>query len=252
MEQVKQLNIANIQLNLEGFITCFDENFSQLLDITETNVIGVHLNTILDDNIFEKITPFKTKITGLLFKNHKSKSNINTLQVIYLNVTKNTNTYNIKFVNWLNWLNKLYNSSENAYNLITKMNNKDLLDFNKLSDIYAFNALYPLLMHIPLNHINNISGTAFYDILRNFINRKNNDVINKDYARNVYSRLKTSIREETGISNMLVSDILKNEQLLNLTSPQNLCIANTQLTKNQLFLEYNDEILDLLLNKDFT
>ena len=56
---------------------------------------------------------------------------------------------------------------ESGYSLMTTINNSNnSLAIEKASDIYCFNALYPLLMHIPRKHISCINSSAFYDVFR--------------------------------------------------------------------------------------
>ena len=69
-------------------------------------------------------------------------------------------------------------------------------NFAQSSDIHSFKALLPLILVKPRN-IPGISLTAVYDILHPFINRRN-DKLNKDYLRNTFSRLRTSLKEQTG------------------------------------------------------
>lgn len=181
--------------------------------------------------------------SGLLITNDPKKENVG---IYYFKFFDNSK---LIYVNWLNWIHQISDSINNSYNLIKKVNDNYKDHIVHKSDIHCFSGLYPLLMHLPHNYIGNISTMSFYDIFRIFCNRKDNDRISKDYSRNVYSRLKTSINEEFHVKNMTIFDLMKNSEFINLKNDDDILLKKTQLKDNIIINDYQDKTLEIILDQ---
>ena len=205
------------------------------------NCIPIKNNGDIESNFTtKKILDYKSGI----FINNKKEDN--QIVIYYFKVFED----NLLYANWLDWIHKISQSMNNGYNMMKDTNNLHKDNLTTKSDIHCFKALFPLLMHMPHNYINNISTMAFYDIFRIFCNRRDNDTITKDYARNIYSRLKTSIHEEFNLKNMNLFDLMQNHnKLIKFDTLDDIGLQNTKLKEPIIIENYKDDMLDIILKQ---
>ena len=185
--------------------------------------------------------------SGLIITNDSKRENVG---MYYFKLFDKDKT--LIYVNWLNWIHKIAHSIDKSYNLIKDVNNKYENHIIQKSDINCFLGLYPLLMHLPHNHVGNISTMSFYDIFRIFCNRKDNNHISKDYSRNIYSRLKTSVNEEFNLKNMTIFDLMKNSNFVNLKNDDDILLKKTQIKNNIIINDYQDKTLEIILDQYYS
>ena len=246
---MRKNDVSYVVTNNIGTITGYNDNFASCYLHNQLNP-EVNINETLQVNLTNELYNINLENNSvLLIRNAPLPTSQDFLNFLYIRITKQENLYQLKITNWLNWLHQLYTSMDAGYSLMTNINNShNNLILEKISDIYCFNALYPLLMHMPRKHISCIDSSAFYDVFRIFVNRKNNNEVSKDYSRNIYSRLKTSIKEETGMSNMHVADIMRQNSLLNCSNSNGITMKHTKTTENILIPEFNDNLLNMFLD----
>jgi hypothetical protein len=206
--------------------------------VSLTGKAPLELSTIVNNNLDYQ--------SGILITNKDDKQQV----LFYYFKLFNTN---LVYVNWLDWIHKISQSMNSGYQLIKDLNNKHKDDIISKSDIHCFNGLYPLLMHIPHNYIGNISTLAFYDIFRIFCNRRDNDTISKDYSRNVYSRLKTSINEEFNLKNMSLFELMQySKELIKFNNTDQVSLKKTNLKEPIVIKNYQDTMLDIILEQYYS
>jgi hypothetical protein len=182
--------------------------------------------------------------SNLIFKNTKINDRTQQgLLVIYLNVRKVANEYYFEMVNWITWLHYIHQSLDGGYSCINKFHDSGQINhFKEISDIYCLKALHPLLLHIPNQHFEFINGHSLYNVMRNFIKSHKNKKT-KDYSRNAYSRINTSIKEEFGIIHYHHSlGLFLNKPIVDCIRNGEMCIPNTSL-HNELLIPINRDYL---------
>jgi hypothetical protein len=207
--------------------------------------------TITEDNDPFGLDFFKRNTnqdqSGLIITNDSNKENIG---IYYFKFFDNDKT--LIYVNWLNWIHKISSSLDGSYNIIKNVNDNYKDHLIHKSDIHCFIGLYPLLMHLPNNYIGNISTMSFYDIFRIFCNRKDNEYISKDYSRNIYSRLKTSINEEFNLKNMTIFDLMKSSEFINIKNDEDILLKKTKIKNNIIINDYKDKTLEIILDQYYS
>jgi len=241
--------IAYIKINDTGQILDHNVKASLLLYITKqnlneaiiTDVIPMSisfLNTLLSQAKEEKYT------RALIFKNLPDK---NALILLYFVIEEVDGGYSIKFINWLNWINNIYNSLESNYITIS---NLDYAYFRSkiklLTETNWFRTLLPLLMHIPKNFVSLINSRAFFDIMKVFSNKRNNEY-SKDYNRDTLSRIKNWVKKDTGISSIDIKMLIDNDFLINIIDDDQLIVRNNLLTEDLVIFPEKDQLLECLI-----
>lgn len=241
---MEELITASVTINQKSRILGYNKQFA---DLFLHNAFKQNNQLTFDQIIDYPLKIQECKKNGLLIKNNLI-NNQDMLSYFYINVTKtNHDSYMIKFINWLNWIANLYSSLNYSYDNMISLSDRDEIKVEYSSDIHAFNAFFPLLMHKPANFIKQINTHALYGILRKFINRKNVDYISRDYTKQTYSRLETSIKEQTGNRIIELIEIMKNREILNFRHFNQIYICNTKITKTIFLNGYTDELLNLYL-----
>ncbi|MFN8769429.1 MAG: hypothetical protein ACK5Z5_02285 [Neisseriaceae bacterium] len=239
------LTTASVTIDKNRNILNYNKLFANLF-LNNIN-LQIYSELTLDQIIDYPFKIQQCKKTALLIKNNII-NNQYMLGYFYIYIKKNNNSYLLQFTNWLNWVDNLYTSLNYSYNKMTELNDDVNIQIEYSSDIHAFNALFPLLMHKPLNFIKQINTHAFFGILRKFINRRDTDIISKDYVQHTYRRLETSIKEQTGMSNIEITEIMKQREILSFRHMGQIYIPNTKIKKNILITDYSDNLLNLFLN----
>ena len=83
--------------------------------------------------------------------------------------------------------------------------------------------------------------------MRVFVKQRNDLKFSKDYARNVYSRIRTNLRQEYQLESTDVIDLIKNKDLVNINFAGEIYILHTILVKNIIFLIEHDILLLLII-----
>lgn len=241
---MEPLDTAIVDIDKENNIVSYNNQFANMFfqENKSNSANKLDLSNIICPDL-KKIIHNKS---ALLLKNNIIDGQ-NMLGYFYVHVTKKLNTYQLKIINWLNWIANLYSSLDCGYINMVNLNDKSIIQVEQSSDIHAFNALYPLLMHKPHSFIKHINTHAFYGILRKFINRKDAEYINKNYTNNTYSRLETSLKEQTGMTCMQITEIMEQRNLLKFRHMNQIYIPHTKLAEDILIEGYKDELLDFLL-----
>lgn len=242
------LNLAYVNLNQNLHITTYNNHFSTLFNQAQTPLINTEFKKYININ---PNNPSNQKFSenkytsALVFKNIVKKDD-GRLFLLYVLCKQTPCGYNIVIANWLNWIHRIHNSLDKGYATMQKVNNSDIKsNIRSSSDIHSFKALLPLLVVKPKRQTK-VELAQLYDILHPFINRKQNEV-NKDYNRNTLSRLKTSIKEQTGAKHYELSDVIHNQTLIDIHHKGQMCIPNTTLAKDIINYEIHDEFLESLM-----
>ena len=248
------INISYFKLDLSGKTIEYNEDFINLFNL---NCIKEQLSIecIFDVETMNQYQFMNEMEIGehrsfIQFRNFQIKNNHQAMLILYIIVTKQNNYYLIRMVNWLNWLHNIVNSMEYGYGLIKDFNDtmsKNI--FTKISDASCYKALYPLATYIPRKLSNGISQLSLFEIMRIFIKQRNELKYSRDYARNIYSRIRTNLKQEYGLYSMDIIDLLKNDNIVNIKFGDQICIPRTILAKNITVLVEHDALLILLINK---
>ena len=243
---MEHFKIASAIIDYNNNILKYNHQFAKLFLCTiqnkKTNGEHLKLHHILNCDL-----SLDTHSTGLLIINRFLQSQC-MLGYFYVHKKQLGNTYQIQFTNWLNWLANLYDSIDINYNNMININNSGLIEVEQSSDIHAFNAFYPLLIHRSHDSVNQISTNTLHGVLRKFINRKTAEYISKDYAKCTYRRLETSFKEQTGQLNLTINDIMSHRNKIQFKHLGEIYIPNTKIKQNLLIHGYTDELLNLYLS----
>ena len=243
------LKISYCKLDLTANIIDFNQNFSTLFDVPKETKLSLLSYFNLNKNFLYQIKLGDRK-SFILFYNTKINNAVenNALMLMYAVVVKSDNYYTVHFTNWLNWIHGISGSLENSYSLITEFNdNTKKTEFTTISDAACFKALYPLLSYLPNKSSNGISQASLFDILRVFVRLRETN-FSRDYARNVYSRVRTSLRKEYGHDYIDVIDLIKNNDLVNINYGSERLIPNTILASNIMYPIEQDNFLLTVIN----
>ncbi|MBP9743046.1 MAG: hypothetical protein KBD37_06800 [Burkholderiales bacterium] len=229
METIK---IAFLGLNLDAQITGYNENFAKFFNLNNLgirdlpihSILGLEVNDITNDILKLKIGEQQSFI---LFYNNESisKTENNTLLILYVLVKRQEDHFTVKIVNWLSWVHNIYASIKHGYK-----------------------ALYPLLTHLPQKFSGGIHPSTVFEILRSFIPMRKPNSYSRDYARNVYSSIKNNLKNEYNLTCVDVIDLIKDNKLLEINFNGGICMPNTRLTKNLIFAINQDWLLISVIN----
>jgi len=246
---MKNINVSYVKINLEYRIIEYNQNFINLLGLenkqTWLNKPITEIIPAINQKIYMKLNDLcdDEQESLLIFRNHCLNGVVEPLvAILYMTIVREVDAIVIRLANWLNWIWQLNSSLNNNYNIITSMDeSKYKTKFRMLLEMYWFKALSPLLMHIPNGFIGIVNAWAFFDILKIFNNKRGENIFSKDYNRDTISRIRHSIRRTKGFeAHIDVSDILKDNMLVNLKY------------NNELFIPYSilDEDIILVANRD--
>ena len=239
-----KLEISQCKLDLTADIIDFNQNFSKLFDIqTETKVSFMsHFNLNTD---FLNDIKSGDKKSYILFYNTKINKTTedNAISLFYVIVEKNDNSYRICLTNWLNWIHNINASLDSGYSMMSKFNDTfNKTDFNRISDSACYKALYPLLTFLPKQSSTVVGQMNLFKIMRVFVKLREINY-SRDYARNVYSRIRTSLKKEYGYDYTDAIDLIKNKEMLNINYNGEILIPNTTLVSNIIYPVCHDEFI---------
>ena len=219
-------------------------NSHKLFNIQKDTKSSFRYNFKLSPRVLNEIKVGEKQSFILLYNTQVNKANENNaLLIMYAVVQKNDNCYTVRVINWLNWLHGISSSLENSYSLISKFNNNTKqTDFTSLSDAACYKALYPLLTYLPNKLSNGVTPISLFEIMRVFVKQREIN-FSRDYARNIYSRVRTSLRKEYGHNNTNVIDLIKNDELVKINFDGEILIPNTTLEKNIMYPIEHDSFL---------
>lgn len=254
---MKKINVCYVKLNLKYQILEYNQNFINFLGLENEPVLLDRLITEVISNISQR-TYLKLytlcdhgQNSLLIFRNHRITGVTEPLvSIIYVTVAREEDAIVIHFANWLNWLWQLNFSLNNSYNMITGMDEvRYKKKIRELLEMYWFKALSPLLMHIPNGFIGMINAWAFFDILKIFNNKRGKNIFSKDYNRDTISRIRHSIKRNKGLNAHIdVSDILKDNMLINLKYNNELFIPHSILEEDIILIADKDLLLENIFN----
>jgi hypothetical protein len=254
---MKNINVSYVRVDLEYKIIEYNQHFINFFSLE-------HEQTILDRSITEVIPSISQKTylklydlcdsdqkSLLIFRNHRLTGVVEPLVCIaYVTITREVDAIVVRVANWLNWIWQLNSSLNNGYNMITSMDeSKHKKKIRQLLEMYWFKALSPLLMHIPNGFIGMINSWAFFDILKIFNNKRGENIFSKDYNRDTISRIRHYIKRSKGLdAHIDVTDILKDNMLINLTYNNELFIPHSVLEEDIVLVADKDMLLDDILD----
>ena len=242
------INISYLKINLEQQIIDYNENLANLFNLDQISQPAPLSNII---NSLSQIHSLKNIKIGELhsiiaFCNNRINSipNHDSMLILYATITRHSDYYLIRIVNWLNWLHHISNSLEHGYSLMSKFNQNNSKDkFSKISDACCFKAFYPLITYIPQKFSSGVNQYSLFEIMRIFVKRREDGNYTKDYSRNVYSRIRTNLKQEFNLDNFDAIDLIKDDELLKIRYENNICIPNTLLFEDIILLIDHDQLL---------
>lgn len=254
---MEKMTFSSLELDSNLLITKCNVNYTnQVKTISEQQLISEHLAKVLgvdsDDlsNLFTSLTSHQPQPL-LLFSNQcsLSRNNLNNMFIYYLLVIKHNGGYLVHSTNWLTYLHNLNRSLNINYDNLTQLNS--LINrhesFVNLSPIAVFKALYPLILHVPNKFSHKINGANVYDITRAFVSKSNDDLFTKDYAQNIFSRLRTAIKHEFKYPSADINEFVQSEEPCVIKYHGEICVPNTTLKQGLIFRVRSDEFLDYLI-----
>ena len=226
-------NIVDLNQNfgkLFGVQKDTNPSFRTLFNLSPRMIDDMHVNQKQSFILF-----YNTKVNNALENN--------ALSLMYAVVEKSNNYYTIYLTNWLNWLHGVSGALESGYSLISKLNDKmSQSDFSSLSDAACYKALNPLLSYLPNKLSNSVTQFSLFEVMRIFIKQRE-IIFTRDYARNVYSRIRTNLRKEYGHNYNDVVDLIKTDSLINIRFNDEILIPNTTLVSNIIYPTVHDDFL---------
>lgn len=249
------IKIAYLKLDLayrvlehnKHFTQLFSYEFDNMPDLTFTVLLGFSCH---DNSQLEKLQVGE-QASYTILRNRRSKQCADsTVVVLYALVERYENYFTVKIVNWLNWLHGIDNSLEHGYTCISKLKFGSSKLFVKSSIASTFKALYPLIAHIPQKFNGGIFPSTIAKRMQLFALKPSLNGYSRDYARNIYSRIKTNLEKEYDQDHVDVIDLIdNNERLLNIVLDDEVSIPHTELTKNIMVNnEFSDILLDSIIN----
>jgi hypothetical protein len=168
-------------------------------------------------------------------------------------VVRSTDCYIVYMTNWLNWIHWLSMSLELGYNLMRRFNDTHSRDeFVRISDAGCYKALFPLVTYIPQKSTSGVGQISLFEIMRVFIKHRSPELkYNRDYARNVYSRIRTNLKNDYNLFATDMIDLIKNPKILNIQFNDNIYLVDTVLVKNILLAVNHDYLLLSILDNLF-
>lgn len=242
------INISYLKINKEQQIIDYNQNLANLFNLDQVGQPEPLSNII---NSLNQITKLKDIKAGELhsiiaFCNSRINPTLtyDSMLILYATISKHDDHYLIRIVNWLNWLHYISNSLEHGYSLMSKFNQNNSKDkFSKISDACCFKAFYPLITYIPQKFSSGVSQCSLFEIMRIFVKRREDGSYTKDYSRNVYSRIRTNLKQEFNLDNFDAIDLIKDDALLNIQYKNNICVPNTLLLEDIILSVEHDQLL---------
>jgi hypothetical protein len=259
----QHIKVSYIKINLRHEIIGYNQNFINFFGLEdERTLLGKSIEDVISGinrNAYLKLYDLceNDQKSLLVFRNHRLSGVVEPLvSIIYVTVTKEDDVIVIRMANWLNWIWQINSSLNKGYNMITNMDeSRHRKKIRQLLEMYWFKALSPLLMHIPNGFIGMINSWAFFDILKIFNNKRGENIFSKDYNRDTISRIRHSIKKDHGLgAHIEVSDILKDNMLINLKYNNELFIPHSVLEEDIVLVADKDilleDILDISIYRD--
>ncbi len=251
---MNRIKVAYLKLNLHHMVLEHNEHFVKLFNYELGNLPALSLTGLFRverwDNLSIDQLGIGEQQSYTLFRNRKTKMGAETtVVVLYILVKRYKDHYTVKIINWLNWLYGVHHTLESAYKCINKFNHETAKQpFAKLSVASGFKALYPLITHIPLKFNGGIFPSAMAEIMQAFAIKRKTNYYSRDYARNIYSRIKTDLKNEYNLEYVDAIDLIHNNDLLNIVFDDEVSLANTELVHNLIFSnEYPDGLLNTII-----
>ena len=247
-----------IKIDKFAIITELAENIIELLNHNYHDCLNHNVNDFFQCNFMENcLIDFNQNQSFILFMNiqvDNTYSNFNSnkgILVLYLQINKYENGYELNIVNWLNWIEYLTSSLESSYQFMKYFNNNvDKKSFITTSDALCYKAFFPLISYIPQIYSLGISQVSIYEIMRVFIKQRDPlQKFNKDFARNVYSRIRTNMKKTYNLEYYEPIDIIRKKELLDNSHKGNIYIPDTFLEKNLIFKIQKDKLLEGYINR---
>ena len=251
------IQVSYLKIGLNYQILDYNKNFVDFFGLHNERLTKLNFTDIIQTvnpntyNCVSQLQPDEN-MTILLFKtcNTSSTSISDGVIIIYAVIKRVNDGYIINFVNWLNWINSLYHSLENGFTSISNLNDETFESkINYLSETYWFKAFLPLLTHIPKSLISLMSSHILFKILRFFNNKRGANRFSKDYNRDTISRIKTNIKQTTGIASPDISMLVENASLVDIHRGNQIIIRETSLSEDVLIFPEKDELLEFLIGK---
>jgi hypothetical protein len=239
-----KLNISYCKLDSKTNIVDLNESFIQTFNLQNNTNLAIRSVFNLNPKFLHEMQ-IGDKKSFMLFYNSKINlaTHNNSILIMYTLVEKNDSHYVIRIINWLNYIHGISNSLEIGYSLMSKFNDSTRkTEFSKISDASCYKALYPLVTYLPRKSSNGVSQISLYEIMRVFVKLRDMQY-SRDYARNVYSRIRTNLKQEYNLENTDVIDLIKNEEILNINFNGEIHIPYTTLVKNIILLIEHDYML---------
>ncbi|MBP9742264.1 MAG: hypothetical protein KBD37_02800 [Burkholderiales bacterium] len=242
------IKVAYLKLNLQyrvlehnkHFAKLFNYEFGNMPDLTFTVLFGLSLQ---GNSQIEKLQIGEQEAYTILRNRRSGQCAENTVVVLYALVKRYENYFTVKIVNWLNWLHGIDYSLEGGYACVNEIKFVTSKLFNKLSIAAGFKSLYPLIAHVPQKFNGGIFPSAIAEIMQLFALKPKADHYSRDYARNIYSRIKTNLKQEYNQEYVDVIDLIHDNELLNIILEDEVSILNTELTKNLMLRNNHSDIL---------
>lgn len=246
------LNLAYIKTDLSYNVIDYNDNLKQLFNLS-VQENSSNLSTMITDlpsnllSTLDNIIINETK-TIMIIKDNPNYKN-GAVLFLYAIIQKTANNYIIRIINWLSWIHGLHNSISNGYNLISNLDTYVKQNqFRQISKAACFKVFYPLITHVPHKFIHGISQGALFGIMRLFTKQRNEDSYSKDYARNLYLSLKSSLRRDCALDHTDIFDVLFDEEKLPINYQDNIQIPNTLINENVTFLASTDKFLNSIID----
>lgn len=251
------IKVSYVKINLKNQIISYNQNFINFFDLEDQGVLlGRKICELIpgiNHQRYLKLSDLceNDKKSVLVFKNYELTGVVEPLvAIMYVNVARESDAIVIRVVNWLNWIWHINSSLNNSYNMITNM--EEVMyrkKIRQLLEMYWFKALSPLLMHIPNGFVGMINSWACFDILKVFNNKRGENVFSKDYNRDTISRIRHSLKRGHGTSAQVdISDILKDNRLINLKYKDDLFIPHSVLEEDIILVADKDLLLEDIIN----
>ena len=241
---MNKLKTLYCKLDQAANIIDFDQNFSKLFDAPTDSNQSFRDYFNLNSKLVEEMKVGEKK-SFIIFYNTKVNHALenNALSIFYAVIEKSDISYTVHLTNWLNWLHNISASLENSYALMSEFNNNVRhKDFGAISDASCYKALYPLLAYLPNRLSSGVASISLFQIMRVFVKLRDINYT-RDYARNIYSRVRTSLKKEYGYNYTDAIDLIKDNELVKINFDGDILIPNTTLDTNMMYPIAHDTFL---------
>ena len=252
---MKPLKVAYLKLDLAHNVIDYNDDLKALFNVEKPTPEILQLGDFIQDlptnlpKLISEIEVEQTKSIILIRNNQDPKGSEKALFFLYAVVSKTKDEYLIRIVNWLNWVHNLYGSFSKSYSLVSNLDaivKKD--NFSQISDASCFKAMYPLLTHVPDKFVYGINQGILFEIMHFFVRHRNEKSFTKDYSRNIYSRIRTNLKQDFNIDNTEIIEILHDDKLLNIKHEDNIHIPKTAVNTSVANFIENDTFLINVIN----